>query len=193
MIGASSSQQAFFIPIPAALGPLTPFACPAAGTVFTYDVLAWNTDRPNRMTAVEEHPFECRIKSDAQGVYGWFGGVGPHLDEADDAAEKKLIAELWPLRAGDTRSISKELPSRYGDLKYTVVAYGVAHVPAGLFWAYKIRKDYYTHAQHVLYHSTTLWWSPSLKWSLLQWIEKPGKPSQAGGLNWKLVSVTSGT
>jgi hypothetical protein len=42
------------------------------------------------------------------------------------------------------------------------------------------------HWQNNLYHTTTLWWSPSLKWSILQWLEEPGKPSQAGGYNWAL-------
>jgi hypothetical protein len=30
-----------------------------------------------------------------------------------------------------------------------------------------------------------------LKWSILQWLEEPGKPSQAGGYNWALLSVSS--
>src|ERR1700753_3356424 len=90
-----SSQRAFFIPIPAIFAPTTQFGCPDVGTVFTYDVRAWNTDRPNRMVAIEQDHLNCRIRSDAQGTYDWFGGLGPHLD---DAAEQALITDLWPLR-----------------------------------------------------------------------------------------------
>jgi hypothetical protein len=151
--------------------------------------MAWNTNRPNRMIAIEQDQFNCRIRSDAQGTYDWFGGLGAHLDDAD-VAEKKLITDLWPLRAGYTGKISTyDLPSKYSEIEYVVVAYGLACVPAGVFWAYEIRKDYYW--ENKLYHTTTLWWSPSLKWSILQWPEEPGKPSQAGGYNWALLSVSS--
>jgi hypothetical protein len=189
MVPGFNSQSAFFIPIPAAFAPITNFGCPNAGTVFTYDVMAWNTNRPNRMIAIEQNQFNCRIRSDAQGTYDWFGGLSSRLDDAD-VAEKKLITDLWPLRAGYTGKISKyDLPSKYSEIEYVVVAYGLACVPAGVFWAYKIRKDYYW--QNKLYHTTTLWWSPSLKWTILQWPEEPGKPSQAGGYNWALLSVSS--
>ena len=190
MVAGFTSQSALFIPIPAAFAPITKFGCPDAGTVFTYDVMAWNTNRPNRMIAIEQNQFNCRIRSDAQGTYDWFGGLGPRLGDAD-VAEKKLITNLWPLRAGYTGKISKyDLPSEYSEIEYVVVAYGLARVPAGVFWAYKVRKDYYW--QSKLYHTTTLWWSPSLKWTILQWPEEPGKPSQAGGYNWALLSVSSG-
>ena len=143
MVPGFNSQSSFFIPIPAAFAPITNFGCPNAGTVFTYDVMAWNTNRPNRMIAIEQNRFNCSIRSDAQGTYDWFGGLGPRLDDAD-VAEKKLIADLWPLRAGHTGKISKyDLPSKYSEIEYVVVAYGLACVPAGVFWAYKIRKDYY--------------------------------------------------
>ena len=185
------TQSAFFIPIPAAFAPVTPFGCPAPGTVFTYDVYAWNTMQPNRMIAIEQDQFACRIRSDAQGVYEWFGGLGPRLDDTD-AAEKKLVTDIWPLRAGNSRKASNYgLPMKFGEVEYTVAAYGLAHVPAGLFWAYKVRKDFYW--EDKLYHTTTLWWSPSLKWTILQWPEEPGKPAKAGGYNWKLWSVASPT
>ena len=72
-----TDQIAFFIPIPAAFAPVTKFACPDVGTVFTYNVPAWNTNRPNRMVSIEQDQFNCRIRSDAQGTYDWFGGLGP--------------------------------------------------------------------------------------------------------------------
>jgi hypothetical protein len=188
-LGVPTSQSAFFIPIPSAFAPVAKFGCPDPGTVFTYDVLAWNTNRPNRMIAIEQDQLDCWIRSDAQGRYDWFGGLGPHLGDAD-LAEKKLIADLWPLRVGNTGKASKyDLPSRFSEVEYGVVAYGLAVVPAGVFLAYKIRKDYYW--QNNLYHTTTLWWSPSLKWTILQWPEEPGKPSQVGGYNWELLSVSS--
>jgi hypothetical protein len=181
-----SSQSAFFIPVPAIFAPTTKFGCPDVGTVFTYDVRAWNTNRPNRMIAVEQDQFSCRIRSDAQGTYDWFGGLGPHLN---DVAEKALITDLWPLRAGYTGKASKyNLPSRFSEIEY-VVTYGLAVVPAGVFWAYKIRKNYYW--ENNLYYTTTLWWSSSLKWTILQWPEQLGRPSKAGGLNWGLLSVAS--
>jgi hypothetical protein len=183
-----TNQSAFFIPIPSAFSPVTKFNCPDVGIVFTYNVPAWNTNRPNRMVAIEQDQLNCRIRSDAQGIYDWFGGLGPHLDEAD-VAEKKLIADLWPLRSGSIRKISEyDLPSQYSEIEYGVT-YGLARVPAGLFWAYRIRKDYYW--QNNLYHSTTLWWSPSLKWTILQWPEEPGEPSQVGGNNWELMSISA--
>jgi hypothetical protein len=189
MVAGSTSEAAFFIPIPAVFSPITKFGCPMAGTVFTYDVRAWNTNRPNRMIAIERDEFNCRIRSDAQGIYDWFGGLGPHLDDTD-VVEKKLIADLWPLRPDNTGKASKyNLPSKYSEIEYVVFAYGLARVPAGVFWAYKIRKDYYW--QNKLYHTTTLWWSPSLKWTILQWPEESGKPAQAGGYNWALLSVSS--
>jgi hypothetical protein len=189
MVPGINSESSFFVPIPAAFAPIAKFGCPAPGTVFTYDVRAWNTNRPNRMVAIEEDQLNCRIRSDAQGIYDWFGGLGPHLDD-EDVAEKKLITDLWPLRAGAAGKISKyDLPSKYSEIEYVVVAYGLAHVPAGVFWAYKVRKDYFW--QNNLYHTTTLWWSPSLKWTILQWPEELGKPSQAGGYNWALLSVSS--
>src|SRR6266481_444093 len=121
-----SSQNAFFIPIPSIFAPTTKFSCPNVGTVFTYDVMAWNTNRPNRMIAIEQNQFNCRIRSDAQGTYAWFGGLGPHLDDAD-VAEQKLITELWPLRTGHTAKISKyDLPSKFSEIEYVVVAYGLA-------------------------------------------------------------------
>jgi len=185
----SNSQSAFFIPVPAMFAPITNFGCPNTGTVFTYDVMAWNTNRPNRMIAIEQDQLSCRIGSDAQGIYDWFGGLSPRLDDAD-AAEKKLVADLWPLRPGHTGKISKyDLPSKYSEVEYDVVGYGLAFVPAGVFWAYKIRKIYYW--QNKLHHTTTLWWSPSLKWTILQWPEEPGKPARAGGYNWALLSVSS--
>lgn len=181
-------QSAFFISVPAAFAPVTKFGCPDAGTVFTYNIPAWNTHRPNRMVAIEHDQFRCRIRSDAQGAYDWFGGVGPHLENAD-VAEKRLITDLWPLRSGSMAKASEyNLPLKYSEIEY-VVAYGLARVPAGLFWAYKIRKNYYW--QNNLYYTTTLWWSPSLKWTILQWIEQPGTPSQLGGFNWELLSVSS--
>jgi hypothetical protein len=189
-MGARSIDQgAFFIPIPAAFAPVTKFGCPDVGTIFTYNVPAWNTNRPNRMVAIEQDQYNCRIRSDAQGIYDWFGGLGAHLDDGD-VAEKRLISDLWPLRSGSIGRTSKyDLPpSRYGEIDY-VVSYGLARVPAGLFWAYKIRKDYYW--QNKLYRTTTLWWSPSLKWTILQWPEEPGKVSQVGGFNWELLSVSS--
>jgi hypothetical protein len=133
-----TSRSAFFIPIPSAFAPVTEFSCPDAGTVFTYDIRLANTNRPNRMTAIERDQLNCRIRSDAQGVYDWFGGLGPHLEEAD-VAEKQVIAELWPLRAGTTS----------------------------------------------LCYTTTLWWSPSLKWVILQW------PNHPSGYKWGLLSVSS--
>jgi hypothetical protein len=181
-----SSQNAFFIPIPSSFAPTTTFGCPDAGTVFTYDVRAWNTNRPNRMIAVGQDQLNCRITSDAQGTYDWFGGVGPRL--ADDA-EKALITGLWPLRPGYTGKASDyNLPSRFSEIEY-MVTYGLAVVPAGVFWVYKIRKNYYW--QNSLCYTTTLWWSPLLKWTILQWPEQPGRPSRTGGLNWGLVSVSS--
>ncbi|THD49380.1 MAG: hypothetical protein E8A46_20325 [Bradyrhizobium sp.] len=190
ILAAINSQTSFFIPIPAAFTPTTKFGCPDTGTVFTYNVPAWNTLRPNRMIAIEEDRFNCRIRSDAQGIYDWFGGLGPHLGDAD-AAEKNLIANLWPLSVGHTARIAKNDPSsRFVDeIDYTVVAYGLAHVPAGLFWIYKIKKDYYR--ENILYHTTTLWWSPTLKWTVRQWPEEPGKISQVGGYNWELLSLSS--
>ena len=131
-------QSAFFIPIPAAFAPETKFGCPDVGAVFTYDVPAWNTNRPNRMVAIEQDQFNCRIRSDAQGTYDWFGGLGPHFENAN-AIEEKLIADLWPLRSGSIVKASKyDLPSEYSEIEY-VVTYGLARVPAGVFWAYKIR------------------------------------------------------
>ena len=190
LVAGLTGQSTFFIPVPAAFAPVTEFVCPEPGTVFTYDVRAWNTNRPNRMTAIEQDQFNCRIRSDAQGVYDWFGGLGPHLDDTD-AAEKRLITDLWPLRAGNTKTISEYgIASKYSGIEYAVVAYGLARVPAGTFWAYKIRKDYYW--QGKLYHTTTLWWSPSLRWVILQWPEEPGKRSRPGGFNWALASVSSG-
>ena len=180
-------QSAFFIPLPAAFAPVTRFGCPEGGTVFTYDVYAMNTGRPNRMIAIEQDHLDCRIRSDAGGIYDWFGGLGPHLDDSD-GAEKQLITDLWPLRAGSTvKASTYHLPQKYSEVKY-VVSYGLAHVSAGMYWAYKVRKDYYW--QGHLYHTTTLWWSPSLKWTILQWPEEPGKPAKAGGYNWKLWSVS---
>src|SRR5437899_1289548 len=88
MVPGVASESSFFIAIPAAFAPVTKFGCPAAGTVFTYDVVAWNTNRPNRMIAIEQDQLNCRMRSDAQGIYDWFGGLGPHLDDAD-VAEKK--------------------------------------------------------------------------------------------------------
>jgi hypothetical protein len=183
-----SDRIAFFIPVPASFAPETRFGCPDAGTIFTLNVPAWSTNRPNRMVAIGQDQFNCRIRSDAQGVYDWFGGLGPHLSDAN-VVEKKLITELWPLRGGAVVKASKYgLPTDYSEIEY-VVTYGLARVPAGLFWAYKIREDYYF--QNSLYYSTTLWWSPSLKWSILQWPEWPGKPAHFGGFNWELMSVSS--
>ena len=183
-------QGTFFIPVPARFAPVTEFVCPEPGTVFTYNVRAANTNRPNRMTAIERDQLNCRIRSDAQGIYDWFGGLGPHLDDTD-VAEKKLITDLWPLRAGGTGTISGYgIPSKYSGIEYAVVAYGLARVPAGLFWAYKVRKDYYW--QGKLYHTTTVWWSPSLRWVILQWPEEPGTPSRPRGFNWALLSVSAG-
>lgn len=185
----STSQNAFFLPMPSVITPVTEFGCPVPGTVFTYDVAAWNTNRPNRMVAIEQDQFSCWIKSDAGGKYEWFGGLGPRLGDAD-LAERKLIADLWPLRVGKTGKTSKyDLPSRFSEVEYVVVDYGLAVVPAGVLWAYKVRKDYYW--QNRLVHTTTLWWSPKLKWTILQWPEEPGKPSRAGGFNWGLLSVSS--
>lgn len=183
-----TSQNAFFIPVPSTFAPVTQFDCPAPGTVFTFDVPAWNTNRPNRMTAIEQDHLNCRIRSDAQGVYEWFGGLGPHLGD-EDLIEKKLIADLWPLRVGNTSKASDyHLPSRFSEVKYSVVSYGLAVVPAGKFWAYKIRKDY--HWQDKLVYRTTLWWSPVLRWTILQWPEEVGKVSRTGGYNWGLLSVS---
>ena len=107
-----TSRSAFFIPVPSSFAPVTEFGCPDAGTVFTYDVRSWNTNRPNRMVAIERDQLNCRIRSDAQGTYDWFGGLGPHLDEAD-VAEKQVITDLWPLRVGATsKSRNYDLPSR---------------------------------------------------------------------------------
>lgn len=184
-----TSQSAFFIPIPSAFAPETKFGCPSAGTVFTYDVLAWNTNRPNRMIAIEQDQLNCWIRSDAQGIYDWFGGLGPHLGDAD-LAERQLIADLWPLRVGSTGKTTKyDLPSRFSEVEYAVASYGLAVVPAGAFWAYKIKKDYYWRGKLV--NTTMLWWSPSLKWTILQWPEQVGKPALAGGNNWGLLSVFS--
>ena len=100
MTCAATSQSAFFIPVPVAFAPITNFGCPNPGTVFTYDVMAWNTNRPNRMIAIEQDQFNCRIRSDAQGTYDWFGGLGAHLDDADvahaglaQAGRRQLAAE----------------------------------------------------------------------------------------------------
>lgn len=124
-----TSQNAFFIPVPSTFAPVTQFDCPAPGTVFTFDVPAWNTNRPNRMTAIEQDHLNCRIRSDAQGVYEWFGGLGPHLGD-EDLIEKKLIADLWPLRVGNTSKASDyHLPSRFSEVKYSVVSYGLAGLP----------------------------------------------------------------
>jgi hypothetical protein len=178
-----NSRSAFFIPIPSAFAPVTGFSCPDAGTVFTYDIRVANTNRPNRMTAMERDQLNCRIRSDAQGVYDWFGGLGPHLEETD-AAEKAVITGLWPLRAGTTSESSKyDLPSRFSEIDYVVDGYGVAVVPAGAFWAYQIKKNYY--CQGSLCYTTTLWWSPALKWVILQW------PYHPGGYKWGLLSVSS--
>ena len=185
-----TSQNAFFIPIPSMMAPAAEFGCPHAGTVFSYDVRAWNTNRPNRVIAGKQDQFSCWVTSDAQGNYAWFGGLGPHLGDAD-LAEQKLITDLWPLRVGNSNKASHyDLPSRFSEVEYTVDAYGLAVVPAGKFWAYKIRKDYYWLNRVV--HTTTLWWAPSLKYVILQWPEQPGKISRAGGYNWGLLSVSSG-
>ena len=184
-----TSQNSFFIPVPSAFAPVTKFGCPDPGTVFTYDVIAWNTNRPNRMVAIEQDHLSCWIRSDAQGKYEWVGGLGPRLGDPD-LAERRLIADLWPLRVGNTGKTSKyALPSRFSEVEYVVVDYGLAVVPSGAIWAYRIRKDYYW--QNRLVHTTTLWWSPKLKWTILQWPEQPGKPSRAGGYNWGLLSVSS--
>jgi hypothetical protein len=184
-----TSQNAFFIPVPSAFAPVAKFGCPDPGTVFTYDVMAWNTKRPNRIVAIEQDELSCWVRSDAWGKYEWFGGLGARLGD-EDLAEKKLITDLWPLRVGNkAKASSYNLPSRFGEVIYTVDAYGLAVVPAGAFWAYKIRKDYYW--QNRLISTTTLWWSRSLKYLILQWPEKPGEVSRAGGYNWGLLAVSS--
>ena len=178
-----TSQSAFFIPVPSAFAPVTEFGCPDAGTIFTYDIRISDTNRHNRMTAIKQDQLNCRIRSDAQGAYDWFGGLGPHLDEAD-AAEKQVITDLWPLRARTTsKSSNHDLSSQYSEIDYVVVAYGIAVVPAGPFWAYKIRKNYY--GPNGLCYTATVWWSPSLKWVILQW------PEWASGYKWGLLSVSS--
>src|ERR1700744_2322332 len=111
-----SSQRAFFIPIPSVFAPTAKFGCPDAGTVFTYDVRAWNTNRPNRMIAVQQEQFNCWITSDAQGTYNWFGGLAPRLN---DEAEKALVTDLWPLRPGTIGKASKyNLASQYSEIEY---------------------------------------------------------------------------
>ena len=170
-----NSASAFFIPVPSVFAPTMKFGCPAPGTIFTYDVLAWNTNRRNRMIANERDQLDCWITSDAQGRYNWVAGLGPHLDDRD-LAEKKLAGDLWPLRVGHARKASAYgLPSRFSEVEYTVDAYGLAVVPAGVHWAYKIRKDYYW--QNKLIFTTTLWWSRSLRWTILQWIGATGNYS----------------
>jgi hypothetical protein len=99
MMAGFTNESAFFIPIPSAFAPVTRFGCPDAGTVFTYHVPAWNTNRPNRMVAIKQDQLNCRIRSDAWGVYDWFGGLAGRLDDAD-VAERKMITDLWPLRTG---------------------------------------------------------------------------------------------
>ncbi len=103
-------KSAFFIPIPAAFAPETKFGCPDVGSVFTYNVPAWNTHRPNRMVAIKQEQFNCRIRSDAQGIDRRFGGLGPHLADAD-VAEKNLITDLWPLRSGSIGKSQQVRPS----------------------------------------------------------------------------------
>ncbi|MGJ4941828.1 hypothetical protein ACQR1W_14730 [Bradyrhizobium sp. HKCCYLS1011] len=188
-LAGSTSQDAFFVPFPSSLAPVAEFGCPDPGTVFTYDVPAWNTNRPNRMVAIERDQLNCRIRSDAQGVYDWYGGVGPHLRD-EDLAQKQLIANIWPLRTGYSESVSKYgSPWEYSEIKYEVVEFGLAVVPAGMYWAFNIRKTYYW--QGRLAYTTTLWWSPALKWTIRQWPEEPGKIARTGGFNWSLVSVST--
>lgn len=183
------SQEALFVPIPSLLAPVVEFGCPDPGTVFTYDVPAWNTNRPNRMVAIERDELDCRIKSDAQGIYDWHGGLGPHLCD-EDVAQKQLLANIWPLRIGHSDRVSKYgQPWQYSEIEYEVVAYGLAVVPAGLYRAFKIRKTYFW--QGRLNYTTTLWWSPALKWTIRQWPEEPGKPARTGGFNWSLVAVST--
>src|SRR5437667_2970897 len=88
-MGVGFIDRSAFFAIPAAFAPITNFGCPDVGTVFTYNVPAWNTNRPNRMVAIEQDQFNCRIRSDAWGVYDWFGGLAGRLDDAD-VAQKKL-------------------------------------------------------------------------------------------------------
>src|SRR5579862_5802115 len=78
-----TSQNAFFIPVPSMMAPIAEFGCPSPGTVFTYDVPAWNTNRPNRMIAIKRDQLSCWVRSDAQGEYDWFGGIGPRIGEED--------------------------------------------------------------------------------------------------------------
>ena len=82
-----TSQNAFFIPVPSAFAPVAKFGCPDPGTVFTYDVMAWNTKRPNRIVAIEQDELSCWVRSDAWGKYEWFGGLGARLGD-EDLAEK---------------------------------------------------------------------------------------------------------
>src|SRR5260370_7248426 len=83
-----TDQSAFFIPIPAAFAPVTKFSCPDVGTVFRYNVPAWNTNRPNRMVAIEQDQFNCRIRSDAQGTYSWFSDLAPPLNHTHAPKQK---------------------------------------------------------------------------------------------------------
>ena len=46
---------------------------------------------------------------------------------------------LEQLHPGASRKASAyNLPQKYSEVEYAVAAYGVAHVPAGMFWAYKM-------------------------------------------------------
>ncbi len=155
----STSQTAYFIPIPSAFAPVTQFGCPSPGTIFTLDVTRSNSPLPNRLIATGQNELNCWVKSDSWGDYPWFSGVG--LFGKDDIAERQAVADLWPLQVGKTVDASKYgIPSRYSEVEFAVAAYGFAVVPGGVFRAYKIRTNLYSKKELV--HIRTIWWAPSL-------------------------------
>jgi hypothetical protein len=186
LAGIFLGHDVLFIPIPASLAPTTTFGCPTSGTVFTYNIVSSTTGLPNRMIAVEQDGYNCRIRSDAQGLYDWYGGLGPHFVNADPT-ERKMITELWPLR-GDTIGTTSSTDPKKFRIEYSI-SYGLASVPAGLFWVYKVRNDYYW--QDAPYYTRTLWWSPSLKWSIAQRMQDWTNSPDFVGYNWALLSVSS--
>jgi hypothetical protein len=180
------SGDTFFIPVPSPFAPTAEFGCPEPGTIFTYDVPAWNTSLPNKMLVIEETKFSCRIRSDAQGVYDWFGGLRPHLEDGN-VKERKLVIQLWPLRVGRSAEwTNNNQKEEWDSIRFIVKDYRLSRVPAGLFWAYKIEKTYSRGYRDYL---TTLWWSPGLKWTIRQWPEEAGTPSIVGGYNWDLLDI----
>lgn len=144
--------------------PTADHACPAPGTMFTMSMPLALSAQPvfrNRVTIIGSDGLNCRIRSEASGVYWMHAGL---VNDSVRAEMRAAAEKMWPLKVGNTARADYRYGGRQWIVHFRVAAYEKVATRAGAYEAFKIVET--AEADGAFISETTRWWAPALRYTV---------------------------